>query len=523
MRTVRNINMRDLECELKEYLITNQSGNIKEIIKYTNCANLFQEELHEWDVQEYAEQLFANARQRFLNKIFTDEMLKIAQLFSERHIKVVFLKGIILAEKLYKEPEKRRSGDIDILVDIDFLGYAIGLLNELGYEFRTKNNYLSAQRYNRLNKEMQEMSVHIPTLVKRIADNDYKLPCIELDCHIAIYGKMKQKFEIAKKYLSRAELQEWCNSYVYVLEKYDNIIMLAGHYVKDVFRNQIFRYFSGWMPMRFNIKLNLLLDIAYLLERENVDYVILRKRLENIGKYKEFEIVFRIIAELFPNLIPNNFFEQKRVEKQELDVMPVVMKYLEHINIKEFICDVKLNSLKEILMSAHFRGEKININEEFFILPKCCLDIKNSNHIKKYAKCVILLEDNKIKLYIRIINLKTKKYLPTIRFSIENVNENKESFFYTFTVQVEQRDNDINTLLKKGKEIYEEGEVYINEEKELTYYIAIPIDENRIRQKRILLFDISISERKEDGEEVYTEREWMSKYNIEDYRQVTID
>lgn len=203
--------------------------------------------------------------------------------------------------------------------------------------------------------------------------------------------------------------------------------------------------------------------------------------------------------------------------------MPVVMKYLEHINIKEFICDVKLNSLKEILMSAHFRGEKININEEFFILPKCCLDIKNSNHIKKYAKCVILLEDNKIKLYIRIINLKTKKYLPTIRFSIENVNENKESFFYTFTVQVEQRDNDINTLLKKGKEIYEEGEVYINEEKELTYYIAIPIDENRIRQKRILLFDISISERKEDGEEVYTEREWMSKYNIEDYRQVTID
>ena len=35
MRTVRNINMRDLECELKEYLITNQSGNIKEIIKYT--------------------------------------------------------------------------------------------------------------------------------------------------------------------------------------------------------------------------------------------------------------------------------------------------------------------------------------------------------------------------------------------------------------------------------------------------------------------------------------------------------
>lgn len=67
------------------------------------------------------------------------EMDIVNQLFSQREIRLLFLKGPFLAETLYGDISLRTSGDLDFLIPIEKLEEAEELLIELGYE---KDDYI---------------------------------------------------------------------------------------------------------------------------------------------------------------------------------------------------------------------------------------------------------------------------------------------------------------------------------------------------------------------------------------------
>jgi len=69
----------------------------------------------------------------------TREMEIVSKLFNENQIRVLFLKGPVLAYELYGDLSLRTSSDLDFLIPIDELETAENLLSELGYE---KDDYI---------------------------------------------------------------------------------------------------------------------------------------------------------------------------------------------------------------------------------------------------------------------------------------------------------------------------------------------------------------------------------------------
>ncbi|MFD1450922.1 nucleotidyltransferase domain-containing protein [Oceanobacillus sojae] len=62
------------------------------------------------------------------------EMQKISKLFSDNHIRLLFLKGPVLAQALYGDISLRTSRDLDVLIPIEKLDEAEHLLLAQGYE-----------------------------------------------------------------------------------------------------------------------------------------------------------------------------------------------------------------------------------------------------------------------------------------------------------------------------------------------------------------------------------------------------
>lgn len=65
--------------------------------------------------------------------LLTSEMKQISHIFNEHDIKVLFLKGPIVAQQLYGDYSLRTSSDLDFLVPIDQLEASEELLLNLGY------------------------------------------------------------------------------------------------------------------------------------------------------------------------------------------------------------------------------------------------------------------------------------------------------------------------------------------------------------------------------------------------------
>lgn len=79
-----------------------------------------------------------NVKDHYKRNIFkmlhlSAEMERVSKLFSEEHIRVLFLKGPVLAEALYGDISLRTSRDLDILIPIDRVEQAERLLLKDGY------------------------------------------------------------------------------------------------------------------------------------------------------------------------------------------------------------------------------------------------------------------------------------------------------------------------------------------------------------------------------------------------------
>jgi hypothetical protein len=67
------------------------------------------------------------------------EMERVSKLFSENKIRTLFLKGPVLAQKLYGDISLRTSGDLDFLIPIQHLEQAEKILVDIGY---VKDDYI---------------------------------------------------------------------------------------------------------------------------------------------------------------------------------------------------------------------------------------------------------------------------------------------------------------------------------------------------------------------------------------------
>ena len=66
-------------------------------------------------------------------------LVEITQLFEQRGIRPLLLKGPAFAQWLYDEPRERTYGDLDLLVDPDQFDEAVRVLVELDFELLSAN------------------------------------------------------------------------------------------------------------------------------------------------------------------------------------------------------------------------------------------------------------------------------------------------------------------------------------------------------------------------------------------------
>jgi hypothetical protein len=144
------------------------------------------------------------------NKHLCKEISNIATRFKEQSIKVMFLKGIVLCEKLYKDLGLRGFSDFDILVHQDNIDKSKTLLHDMGYiPIETDGTYL--------------VSPHEKPLYKKT--NNPLVPCYEVEIH-----RFYPYFGVDVSNMMDNVILDVCGGVpIYTLSEIDHVILLLIH------------------------------------------------------------------------------------------------------------------------------------------------------------------------------------------------------------------------------------------------------------------------------------------------------
>lgn len=142
---LENDNGAELAYEYRELL---QGVNWNQLIELARHHRVFPyinrklQGLKSSDIPGFVTQMFQRDyyRNTLLMLTLSGEMEKLATLFTERHIRTLFLKGPVIAADLYGDVSLRTSSDLDILIPIQDLERTEELLESTGYE---KNDYIT--------------------------------------------------------------------------------------------------------------------------------------------------------------------------------------------------------------------------------------------------------------------------------------------------------------------------------------------------------------------------------------------
>ncbi|WP_394184130.1 nucleotidyltransferase domain-containing protein [Metabacillus halosaccharovorans] len=107
-------------------------------VLYTKCKEI-SEPIIPPNVIQYLS--LAYKRNTFKMLQLSAEMELVSKLFTENHIRLVFLKGPVIAHDLYGDISLRTSSDLDFLIPISKLEKAEDILRNLGYE---KDDYFTS-------------------------------------------------------------------------------------------------------------------------------------------------------------------------------------------------------------------------------------------------------------------------------------------------------------------------------------------------------------------------------------------
>ncbi|MGM8211561.1 nucleotidyltransferase domain-containing protein [Virgibacillus sp. W0430] len=89
------------------------------------------------EIKRSMKQLYEN---NTFQMLFTcAELVRVNRLFAEQHIRVLFMKGPVMAQQLYGEISNRTSSDIDVLIPMKQIDVADRVLSANGYK---KNDYI---------------------------------------------------------------------------------------------------------------------------------------------------------------------------------------------------------------------------------------------------------------------------------------------------------------------------------------------------------------------------------------------
>lgn len=234
--------------------------------------------LNDFFVPTYVIQTLGNQfkRNTFQMLHMSAEMEHVSKLFSEREIRLLFLKGPVLAQALYRDISHRTSSDLDFLIPIEKLTKSEELLVGMGYE---KDDYIET-----ILSDWRWRHHHVTYFHPKKG--------IKLEIHWRLHpgpGK-EQSFEELWK---RKSISSLTSSPVYLLGNEDLFLFLISHGARH-----------GWSRLRWLMDIHQILEkdldrekLYQLLKRYHVTHlggqaVILTSQLFNTKVTEEMKVFF---------------------------------------------------------------------------------------------------------------------------------------------------------------------------------------------------------------------------------------
>lgn len=530
--------MNKLYDLLIAFLIKNKVYNEK-YIKYTGleriCLTAFKN-----NKEYYLNILLKIANQKMDNNWLKKEIVEIANIMKANSIKVVFLKGLPFAEELYDKAEIRKTNDIDILIDIDQAAKALDLLGERGYYVKRDMNLLYKKEYDE--------KVSFEGLKQYFSEfNNYRLEfqgfyrytkknkILNLDCHLKCLNTVNtNSLKINTSIINRARNYSFYKEKIFVLELYDNIIFLCDHYIKDVIRNNILCSITGWKKIRFYQKINLLYDIALLIDKysNNLDWSELYRRIKLYNKQREILYTFKLLTGIYTDLIPWGFADSllyNRGQKDEL-MMYTILDILLERSAEENLLLGDASIMNIIFKEMNYNGNDLFCDNLFYITKpqnevhhgRAYFAGKNKN---AYGTGVINVDSDYLYLSLQ---LKTKhiKYYPLLSIYLSDLSfkETYECYIPRIQILIENLNGNTNSkLLVNNKPIQQENFCEVIVSDAINIKIKLRWDIFDIKSFDNLIFNIEVEERNQDnGNPIRSTLEWMVDFDLKYFGKVIL-
>lgn len=178
---------------------------------------------------------------------FSGEMVQISELFTEKKIRLLFLKGPVIAADIYGDISLRTSKDLDILIPSTDIERAEEILYNLGYEREEEPDY----------NDWKWRNHHVTY--------NHPQKNIQLEIHWRIHPRPK-KVPSFNELWERKRVSMLTRCPVYFLGKEDLFLYLVAHGSKH-----------GWFRLRWLADIDLLVRKSFSLEESNL-------LLKNINK-----------------------------------------------------------------------------------------------------------------------------------------------------------------------------------------------------------------------------------------------
>jgi len=264
-------------------------------------GHLLYHELESMHYPGYADMLGYYAC-KMQNKIFRDEIVKLSKMFAEKEIKIIFLKGLPLAQDVYSDPDLRKSSDIDVFVDYSDMATIVDLLSKEGYlDARTGKPVIYDDISKYVERKNIDTMLHLNPVYKNV-DEDGMDYILTLELHISIFPFLENKLGIMAGIIKESVVQDFYGSSIYVLEVHDRLIHLLTHLVKDYFKTGLdSAYMNNKESGMEYFDLRLLHDIALIIEKygRNLDWNLFLDKVSTYKKSMEVFLACRLVEYIY--------------------------------------------------------------------------------------------------------------------------------------------------------------------------------------------------------------------------------
>lgn len=287
-----------------------------DIIRRNTLLQLFEDYFKSSNTKLYYLSRALNLKQSIRNKIVLDEIYTFVTKCNKLHLKPIFLKGILLALDIYTaNVERRKSSDIDIVIDVNEFDMYYQILCELGYDLYDKYGLNSLDACKELLPRM-----HLE--FTKIVNNQL----IHIEIHGSFINPPSLYMIDSNEFIANSQIVQYNDQTLRILSKEYNFIYLILHFMKHIPSSYLHNYLFNnevYINMSNIHDIALLTDkYKYLMNWDLIVDISIRMKLTKLIYY-----VCNLVEQIYGEIFDHSFIDKLNQNKEYSFMSPENAEY----------------------------------------------------------------------------------------------------------------------------------------------------------------------------------------------------